>query len=570
MESVNEIVERVLRSPQLRDSLQTTIRSITINQSPEQEQRHNLQHEINSSSSVSQELHRLFPSIRSGHLNNSATTQRTSSKRKKSLSYVDVFSLAFSNAQFNVNWSQDDIYNYVKELFRPHLDDTPFELMVPMNRRLIKISLPKGENLNGKSMKQIFRQKVVYVRTLHEIVRDESETTLTEEDHTLNHDIPTSVSPNDISNIINDYIEEQFQHDTEIAITESLAMDKDTSLKDILTRIRGHLKDTISQFNIYREDIFNCCVRAMRRKTFNEYNRISVKFGDVEGNSEGAVDIGGPTREMFRIVVNYIKNSKLFFGSYKKYISLSNDALKNKEYFEAGRLIGLSLIHGGTGPHFFSEKLYSILVFGFSGTQLTIEEIEPDIKGKILKLLEFEDLPSLQEYVNEEPIFSIAGCYRIPNIEEKQKLYINMVEFYAYHRVRSALDQLRDGLEIGRIYNLMKLHPEAFKDVMCCDAIPLTANIIEKLFKPEFSEVGNNDDQTTLKDILVFSTGADTIPPLGFEQDPTLCFLYDDSLFPTANTCGLQLRLPTCHKTYDDFVYYMRFGIGNCNDFAFA
>ncbi|KAK4887472.1 hypothetical protein RN001_003743 [Aquatica leii] len=331
--------------------------------------------------------------------------------------------LALSNAQFSINWSQDEIYNYLIELFRPHLDDTPFELMVLMNRRLIKISLPKGENLNGKSLKEIFRQKVVYVRPLHEIVRVELETTLTEEDHTLDNDIPTS-SANDISNNMNDDIEEQFHIDTETAITKSLAMDKEISIKDILTRIRGHIKDTISQFNIYiyRDDIFNCCVRAMRRKTFNEYNRISVKFSDIEGNSEGAVDLGGPTREMFRIVLNYIKNSKLFFGSDKKSISLSNDALKNKEYFETGRLIGLSLIHGGTGPHFFSEKLYSILVFGFSETQFTIEEVEPEIKDKILKLLEFEDLPLLQEY------FQLPGAISFKILKKSRNSILSEAE----------------------------------------------------------------------------------------------------------------------------------------------
>ncbi|KAK4882714.1 hypothetical protein RN001_006033 [Aquatica leii] len=112
------------------------------------------------------------------------------------------FCLALSNAQFNINWSQDEIYNYLIELFRPNLDDTPFELMVPINRRLIKISLPKGENLNGKSLKEIFRQKVVYVRTLHEIVRDELETTLTEEDHTLDNDIPTSSAKRNNMNFV--------------------------------------------------------------------------------------------------------------------------------------------------------------------------------------------------------------------------------------------------------------------------------------------------------------------------------------------------------------------------------
>ena len=39
------------------------------------------------------------------------------------------------------------------------------------------------------------------------------------------------------------------------------------------------------------------------RKRFSPYNRISIKFADNEGNSEGAVDVGGPKREFLRLVV---------------------------------------------------------------------------------------------------------------------------------------------------------------------------------------------------------------------------------------------------------------------------
>ena len=45
----------------------------------------------------------------------------------------------------------------------------------------------------------------------------------------------------------------------------------------------------------------------------------------------------------------------------------------------------------------------------------------------------------------------------------------------------------------------------------------------------------------------IFS-GANCIPPLGFEKHPTLSFL-KDSLFATASTCDLQLRILTIHGT---------------------
>lgn len=77
-------------------------------------------------------------------------------------------------------------------------------------------------------------------------------------------------------------------------------------------------------------------------------------------------------------------------------------------------------------------------------------------------------------------------------------------------------------------------------------------------------------DCITLEDILVFTTGADKIPPLGFDVQPKISFLHNDSLYPTANTCGLELFLPTKHKTYGEFKQHVLFGISNCKDFAFA
>lgn len=74
-----------------------------------------------------------------------------------------------------------------------------------------------------------------------------------------------------------------------------------------------------------------------------------------------------------------------------------------------------------------------------------------------------------------------------------------------------------------------------------------------------------------MSDILVFATGADSEPPLGFPVKPKILFLHDNkSKFPTANTCALQLKLPTLHMQYDDFKLNMNFGIGNAKSFGFA
>ena len=57
----------------------------------------------------------------------------------------------------------------------------------------------------------------------------------------------------------------------------------------------------------------------------------------------------------------------------------------------------------------------------------------------------------------------------------------------------------------------------------------------------------------SLEEVLVFFSGADHPPPLGFPHTPQLNFLPKEALFPTASTCSLILRLPTRYHTYDMF-----------------
>lgn len=56
----------------------------------------------------------------------------------------------------------------------------------------------------------------------------------------------------------------------------------------------------------------------------------------------------------------------------------------------------------------------------------------------------------------------------------------------------------------------------------------------------------------TPEDILIFFTGADQPPPLGFSSTPVLLFA-EDNILASASTCALRLTLPLAHKTYDSF-----------------
>lgn len=59
-------------------------------------------------------------------------------------------------------------------------------------------------------------------------------------------------------------------------------------------------------------------------------------------------------------------------------------------------------------------------------------------------------------------------------------------------------------------------------------------------------------DSIGLHNVLSFFTGAEIIPPLGFEITPSLRF--SDSMLPTASTCALQLVLPTSYYNNEELL----------------
>lgn len=127
------------------------------------------------------------------------------------------------------------------------------------------------------------------------------------------------------------------------------------SLQEILTGLAQAVNgNKISKFNIARNDIWEGTKRGLTRKSFTPCNKMSIRFSDDSGKSEGAVDLGGPTREFLILVLEWLANSHLFCGPKQaKFLSCNASGLASSEYLYAGKMAALSLVHGGPGPSFF-------------------------------------------------------------------------------------------------------------------------------------------------------------------------------------------------------------------------
>ena len=84
---------------------------------------------------------------------------------------------------------------------------------------------------------------------------------------------------------------------------------------EILNELAAQINaDCLTKFNIARNFIWEGAKRAVSRKVFSPANKVSVKFTDDTGISEGAIDWGGPMREFFTLILQCIHDSQLMCG----------------------------------------------------------------------------------------------------------------------------------------------------------------------------------------------------------------------------------------------------------------
>lgn len=78
----------------------------------------------------------------------------------------------------------------------------------------------------------------------------------------------------------------------------------------------------------------------------------------------------------------------------------------------------------------------------------------------------------------------------------------------------------------------------------------------------------------SLEHILIFSTGAADVPPIGFLPKPSITFHESSTVdnkgspFPSANTCTNCLKLPLNLASYDTFRYNFVYGVVNTAGFG--
>ncbi|XP_038146879.1 G2/M phase-specific E3 ubiquitin-protein ligase-like, partial [Cyprinodon tularosa] len=346
----------------------------------------------------------------------------------------------------------------------------------------------------------------------------------------------------------------------------------------------------VSRFNISRSDVWDGAVRGFRRSSYSEKSEIFVKFTDDAGSLEEGLDTGGPRREFLTLLMDHLRNRPIFDGPQeRRYLVYNPTAVREDEYYLAGKMIAVSVIHGGPAPHFLSKDLVNHII-GKPSFSATVEDVKDENIGRALhQVQEADSQESLQNLIlQNSTMFQTAGCFRPVKACEKHTLVEEYLKWYIIDRNHIAIQRFKDGLASLEFLASVQKHPGVLAPLLCYSAKALTAAEIERLFIPDFSTRGSNRWQRetkvigfwadfllecedgvislSLPDVLMFATGLSALPPAGITPRPSIGFL-NDSPFPMATTCSNTLKLPLL-DSYSVFRKNMEFGIKNAPGFG--
>jgi hypothetical protein len=87
-------------------------------------------------------------------------------------------------------------------------------------------------------------------------------------------------------------------------------------------------------------------------------------------------------------------------------------------------------------------------------------------------------------------IFGQAGYHGVAKFDKKDELVSNLCHFFVIDKARSALEMFRDGLRTLDVLDLLKDYPSFFRPYFCYTPIDITAEYVDRIFRPIFSEEG--------------------------------------------------------------------------------
>ncbi|XP_062974961.1 G2/M phase-specific E3 ubiquitin-protein ligase [Elgaria multicarinata webbii] len=348
-------------------------------------------------------------------------------------------------------------------------------------------------------------------------------------------------------------------------------------VSNILRELRSQINTKPTRLNISRQNIWDSALKGFQKRNFNPANTLEIKYINCRTKSE--MDICHSTKEdFFLLLMLHLQNSPLFEGSLSKNLSFDSQAHKDNLYYEAGKMIAVSLVHGGPSPSFFSKTLFNCLVYGTENVKPTVEDVtDVDVLQAIERIKSSTSPRSLESAISDfSEYLTTVGCLKpVTTLCDKDMLVNEILNYHVIKRTLLPFESFRQGLKTLGVLEKMQMNPDAFCSVLCDKPEKLSAKLLGDLFTIHclpgadkarsldfwmgyLQETDSGESAVTLEDILVFATGIRNIPPIGFDPEPSVKFLHIK--YPIRKRHLNCLELPIT-KSYEKFKTILDFAI---------
>ncbi|XP_065900336.1 G2/M phase-specific E3 ubiquitin-protein ligase-like isoform X1 [Dysidea avara] len=356
------------------------------------------------------------------------------------------------------------------------------------------------------------------------------------------------------------------------------------NIQSIIQHLQSSLNDELS-IDIRRSNLLKDALKEAKKKKFDPMKSLMVTFV-----GEAGIDYGGPKREFFRLLIKAFKESDIMYGGMKKFLTGNVPAIQAGHFKAMGCYAGMSIAQGGPGFPILADALFRYMTTGqTTGIKVPSEHLPLQLQSVVAEIEAAntdEQLCDIFKEPENEFLLLETGCHMLTTalkIQDKHSIVSLLIDYHCVIKPKAAIDQFIEGLHCSGVMHYVKHYPEIMEPLFCKPKIPLTAVMLKGMFSTSFSEDSNplraTEEQSyiyfvdfldrceagegicKLEEVLIFCTGADCVPPLGFNKKIDLVFLGSQQYLPTASTCLLILRIPTCYQDADLFNEKMEMGL---------
>ncbi|XP_028394535.1 uncharacterized protein LOC114518737 [Dendronephthya gigantea] len=363
-----------------------------------------------------------------------------------------------------------------------------------------------------------------------------------------------------------------------------------SSLKNVAQQLADiHVKkEQPRKVNVRRKHLWIDFKEAKKKWNLTANTPIRVVF-----LGEPAVDDGGPKREFFSELLEYIE-VKLFADG--KPIN-SIIGLQNEDFKLAGEVMVMSILQGGPAPAFLHRAIFNVM----TNQQLSIEDIPESIyKRAANQIMEAKCDEELHNVLVSDDVLTVLGNIGYTGVPHRETLksITGILQSICiksqFISTMPELMQLEQGLSSCGILESVKKCPELWKFAFVRGSSNLKSpdEFLDELevkysqsqlqkdkeidvFKYfcEFIQSLEFDEEISIAGLLKWMSGTKTTPVLGFSKKKTLVFVHGCKegcrCRPTVSTCDLLLMVPVHITNEEDMKIMMTSALKESCGFGF-